>query len=299
MKYIIIGDIHGRTNWKELVSGMNKDTTVIFVGDYTDPYGYEEKISYDDMLNNLNDILNFKDKWKDNVILLFGNHDAQYIGLGGETNRYDFRHSREIMHTFQDDIDLFSGVVYQIGEKYLISHAGVSKKWYKRAFKKEFSGTLSDLCSEINELWDKDKLKFSFGFGADYGDYYGSSSTHGPLWIRETALWENNIFGFESDKIQIVGHTRMVECFGNKDDNGKISILSTDFWEYTGDTETCPYILSKDNKHTCGLVINDFKLKPNIIMVDCLSDYTSCLKIDGDTLEWKIADRDKKVKNNI
>lgn len=298
MKYLIIGDIHGRTNWKELVKRMNRETTVIFVGDYTDPYTYDEGIGYDQMLNNLDDILNFKDRWKNNVILLFGNHDAQYIGLGGETNRYDFRHSREIMRTFQDDIDLFDGIAYQIGEKYLITHAGVSKKWYERVFKKDFDCTLSELCNEINQIWDKDKLKFSFGFGANYGDYYGTSSGHGPLWIRDTTLWENNIFGFESDKIQIVGHTRLVDYIGNGDDNGKISILSTKLEEYNGNIDNCPYILSKDKKNTCGLVINNFNVKPNIIMVDCLSDYTSCLEIDGETLEWKIIDRDKKNKNN-
>ena len=38
MKYNIIGDIHGRTSWKELVieDGIN-----IFVGDYFSPYHSE------------------------------------------------------------------------------------------------------------------------------------------------------------------------------------------------------------------------------------------------------------------
>ena len=40
MKYILIGDIHGRTQWKKIVEKEKDADKFIFLGDYFDPYDW-------------------------------------------------------------------------------------------------------------------------------------------------------------------------------------------------------------------------------------------------------------------
>ena len=53
MKYRIIGDIHGRKNWINLVTPFDEGTIYIFIGDYTDPYYGWEKVTYEQMIEQL------------------------------------------------------------------------------------------------------------------------------------------------------------------------------------------------------------------------------------------------------
>ena len=71
MIYNIIGDIHGRTYWKNLVidNAIN-----IFVGDYFSPYG---SFPFDDIKKNFLEIVEYKKRHPE-TILLIGNHDAEY-----------------------------------------------------------------------------------------------------------------------------------------------------------------------------------------------------------------------------
>ena len=68
MKYILIGDIHGRTNWKQIVEKEKDADKFIFFGDYFDPYDWS--LSLNEIVNNFNDILEFKNKNPNKVILL-------------------------------------------------------------------------------------------------------------------------------------------------------------------------------------------------------------------------------------
>lgn len=72
MKYIFIGDIHGRTNWKQIVEKEKDTDKFIFFGDYFDPYDWT--LTLGDLVNNFNDIVKFKLDNPDKVILLIGNH---------------------------------------------------------------------------------------------------------------------------------------------------------------------------------------------------------------------------------
>ena len=72
MKYILIGDIHGRTSWKQIVEKEKDADKFIFFGDYFDPYDWT--LTLDDLVNNFNDIVKFKLDNPDKVILLIGNH---------------------------------------------------------------------------------------------------------------------------------------------------------------------------------------------------------------------------------
>lgn len=70
MKLIICPDIHCRDFYKPVLE--LKDTPVIFLGDYLDPYSYEG-CSFEDGLANLKEITDFAKNNK-NVTLLTGNH---------------------------------------------------------------------------------------------------------------------------------------------------------------------------------------------------------------------------------
>lgn len=70
MKIIVIGDIHGRTIWKDIVK--QEFDLCIFLGDYVDShYG----ITAEEQEKNLLEILDFKENNPNKVILLRGNHE--------------------------------------------------------------------------------------------------------------------------------------------------------------------------------------------------------------------------------
>lgn len=127
MLYNIIGDIHGRTYWKNLVM----DNAInIFVGDYFSPYGY---ISFNDCKTNFLEILEYK-KQHPETILLIGNHDAEYWKFKKyheAYSRHDWDNEKEIYDLFEENKKYFQ-VAYSIENKVLVTHAGVSYVWYDR-----------------------------------------------------------------------------------------------------------------------------------------------------------------------
>ena len=127
MLYNIIGDIHGRTYWKNLVM----DNAVnIFVGDYFSPYGY---ISFDDCKTNFLEILEYK-KHHPETVLLIGNHDAEYWRFkeyNEAYSRHDLENEKEIYNLFEENKEYFHAA-YSIENKVLVTHAGVSYVWYDR-----------------------------------------------------------------------------------------------------------------------------------------------------------------------
>ena len=70
MKILVLGDIHGRLIWKDIIEKENPDR-VIFLGDYVSTH---EDISSTQQINNLVDILTYKENNQDKVVLLRGNH---------------------------------------------------------------------------------------------------------------------------------------------------------------------------------------------------------------------------------
>ena len=77
MKTIIIGDIHGRNIWKDIVSKESYDR-VIFVGDYFDSFN----IPGIDQIHNFKEICQFVRDSDKEVILLVGNHELHYMSIG-------------------------------------------------------------------------------------------------------------------------------------------------------------------------------------------------------------------------
>lgn len=79
MKEIIaIPDIHGRTFWK-IVENDKSDSTIVFLGDYLDPYPHE-KITFEDALVNFEEIID-SDWYKNCVENREGNVATQLNNL--------------------------------------------------------------------------------------------------------------------------------------------------------------------------------------------------------------------------
>lgn len=132
LNYLIIPDVHGRTFWKKhcLSVKASKYEKIIFLGDYLDPYEFEN-ISEDDALSNFMEIIEFKKENYDKVVLLLGNHDLHYFSkvfndmCGG--CRRSKKNFYKITDLFLRYLDLFQ-LAYE--SKYtLFTHAGYRQQW--------------------------------------------------------------------------------------------------------------------------------------------------------------------------
>ena len=96
MKTIIIGDIHGRDAWKQIINQEQDADRVIFVGDYFDSFDVPGLIQ----IQNFQDIIEFKTTSKSEVVLLIGNHDYHYFPEIGENgcSGYQTRMAPSINH---------------------------------------------------------------------------------------------------------------------------------------------------------------------------------------------------------
>ena len=107
-KILIIPDVHGRTFWKTAVTQYeNECDKIIFLGDYLDPYPWEE-ITRKEAIRNFEEIIEYKQKNKDKVVLILGNHDMHYWTKDFKTrSRYDSSNAWHIMDDFAKHRSLF------------------------------------------------------------------------------------------------------------------------------------------------------------------------------------------------
>lgn len=220
VKYNIIGDIHGRSSWKNLV---DEACINVFVGDFFDPYQY---FSFEDLANNFLDVVAYKKAHPDHVVLLYGNHDYEYLpNVCEQSNRYDELNARKITWLLEKHGDMFDGVAYAIGNDYIVTHAGISKPWKERYLSEIEDISPIKMAEAINALWQSNKDVFSFRPNAEPFDYYGESPGHSPIWIRPRSLCAYNLYQGMKVK-QIVGHTQVsdvvekegvifVDCLGS------------------------------------------------------------------------------------
>ena len=204
---IVVPDVHGRTFWENV---FKYDTEIVFLGDYLDPYSFENIYPWD-ALDNFAHILTFA-KMNPNVHLLLGNHDLAYAnGLHVCKSRTDKKNYDEIRRMFVDNKDLFS-LAYDCtinGKTFFISHAGITPSWcelHSDIFDRPFSETL---CADyINRLYREGKLDSVLGDVSRHR--YGSDKSGSIVWadIYDHAEDQGN---HKTDVIQIVGHTQCTE----------------------------------------------------------------------------------------
>ena len=197
-KIIIVPDVHGRSFWKKIKHV--KDTPIIFLGDYLDPYGHEG-ISNEKAIENFKEIIEFA-KENSNVVLLYGNHcvysynnvlDYMYY-----SSRYDYDHAVEAFKLYDENRELFK-YAHQI-DNILFTHAGVTTKWIHAM---ELEGIVNEenIAHYLNTYGDESKMFLPGMYRGGWG--YGS-----PLWADLQEMYHWSAFA-DTDLIQIIGHTQL------------------------------------------------------------------------------------------
>jgi len=220
--YNIIGDIHARACWRNVV---REDCINIFVGDYFDPYEY---VPQQERMTIFRDILEFKRQHPETV-LLYGNHDLHYLIDGEHYSRYQPEYAADYRMAFLQSESLFHGIAFAITDKALVTHAGVTRDWYEKYFGAYHAESLEAVAEKINTLWRSNKRSFTFDANAtEWFDCYGTSPTHSPVWIRPEILVKHDLFA-GTDIKQIVGHSQTgagvmfdhgvinVDCLGTRE----------------------------------------------------------------------------------
>ena len=189
MKIVVIGDIHGRDCWKDIINKEVDFDKVIFLGDYVSTH--EKDITEEKQINNLEEILNYKESNPDKVVLLRGNHDNQHLGYYWAECSGFFRNVAQYMTEFKDRFLSDTQWIY-VQDGIVFSHAGISDDWMTN------SGFMN--LKEIQNASPDER----FGFIPDSPwDNYGTSVTQSCVWIRPQALCRCNIPEYD----QVVGHT--------------------------------------------------------------------------------------------
>lgn len=195
MKTICIGDIHGYDSWKKIVDKHPDFDRFIFIGDYVDSF----VVTGMEQLKNLREIIEFKEKNKEKVVLLIGNHDHHYfpeVGYSG-TSGYQNNMAKSFEYEFNTYRDLFQ-MVFRDEHNNIFSHAGVTKTFLK--LNSLDNMLIEPLIEDINTLFKNNPKAFSYNF-ADRGGY-GDHIFQSPIWVRPGSLYRDGI-----DYNQIVGHT--------------------------------------------------------------------------------------------
>lgn len=191
MKKVIIGDIHGRTCWKDIIEKHPDAHKIVFIGDYVDTH---ENYTGLEQVENLREIIKFKQENKDKVILLVGNHDYQYWpGIDDEwysgfqpamkaTFRYEFETYKKLFQMCH--VDEFDTVY---------THAGLTETFIEQRI-----GSFSE--KNVNDVFKYKPLSFKFYHGDRSG--CGDHIVQSCIWVRPESLYKDKI-----DNFQVVGHT--------------------------------------------------------------------------------------------
>ncbi|MDR1582864.1 MAG: metallophosphoesterase [Prevotellaceae bacterium] len=206
MTSIIIGDVHGSTYWKEIVKD-HPGCRYIFLGDYLDPY---EKVDNETLIENLMDIIRFKQKHPNEVVLLLGNHDLHYfVEEAALCTRFNLALSPDISEIFRTNYHLFK-FAYQ-ENKCLFTHAGVIHSWFIEDFKGDITKNIAD---QLNN-YTPDQIKPLFQVGFYRGGPVGKVG--GIFWADIRELLEP-LQGYT----QIVGHNRVDDIQDFTKNGGRI-----------------------------------------------------------------------------
>jgi len=253
MKTIVLGDTHGRSNWKLAVHQENADR-VIFIGDYFDSFD----ISGVEQIHNFKEIIEYKetaftnsgkaDQHKTEVILLVGNHDHHYfpeVGYTG-TSGYQSGIAPSIMQVIEENREHLQ-MAYGF-EDFLFTHAGVSPIFLDQVFGED-GWNPETIVVDLNELFKYRPKAFEFnGF-----DSSGDNTTQTPIWIRPRSLMVSNNTHkkrLKKEYIQVVGHTQMrklsIEA-SEKSAGGRYYFIDT--MDSTGE-----YLIIEDGKLRTGSV---------------------------------------------
>ncbi|MFC5411016.1 metallophosphoesterase [Larkinella bovis] len=201
MKIVTIPDLHGRDSWLQV--NIDRFDKVIFLGDYTDSYDLSDEV----ILENLQQIIRFKQQYLDKVVLLIGNHDAQYLHFPHHRCS-GFRPSMQPVLTelFTQNQSLFQ-IAHQ-ENSHLFTHAGVSNRWLAHLPKADLRSKLElnlqeldQLAALMNRMHEDRKMRTTL-FDVSYLRG-GFDEAGGPVWADKRETSTDYVPGLH----QVVGHT--------------------------------------------------------------------------------------------
>ncbi len=230
-KYTIIGDLHCREVWKQIVEKESDSDKFIFLGDYLPPRDFE----YDDPTDAegfLYEVLDFKDQNSDKVILLRGNHCTQMLGYYWaecwpkvHPGVAAYCQTNDVKNWFLNNTQWVYHIPYT---NIICSHAGISTVFLKNVEKYLVShkgsqyddGTIDgEIVIDLINTIEPCEL---FGFTDDNPyDTNGESKCQPCTWIRPYTLIDYSPEGL----IQVVGHTPVTKGIfhlDNKENNSSI-----------------------------------------------------------------------------
>ena len=215
-RILIIPDVHGRDFWREPVKQElnNSETSIIFIGDYTDGYPTEWEPNFDYLqhtVDNFKEIIELKKQNLDRITLLLGNHDCGYaIGDTICSSRMDRLHRSELEKLFKENRELFQiAKEHDIaGKHFVFSHAGILKGWVRSVWGEEADDTDFKVVERLNTAWLIDDWSI-LNYLGDYDTYrgWGGLQYGSPVWsdIRSwIRVTPEETYGFN-----IVGHTQL------------------------------------------------------------------------------------------
>lgn len=201
---ITIGDLHGKDLWKNIE--FDKSKKFIFLGDYVDSYD----ISNEKILSNLIEIIEFKKKYSNNVILLLGNHDIAYLKKEGNVSGYRYDMLFDLYDIFSKNINLFQ-MSYE-NDGCLWTHAGVHKGWWSIYGEPILNGKkivqFSHLINNNTSVSDLINMMFEFNYDPLYMVSLNRGGRHkisGPLWADKIEIYKKPLDGYH----HIVGHNEV------------------------------------------------------------------------------------------
>lgn len=206
MKTLILGDTHGRSNWKQVLEAHPDFGRVVFMGDYFDSFD----LSGVEQLHNFNEIIRFKEETDKEVIMLVGNHDHHYLDVGEVYSGYKAAHKWD----FQDALtkNMHHLQIAYLLDDVLFTHAGVSPIWMDDTF--GYTGwTRETMVADLNQLYLTKPRSYNFSHLG--WDPSGDSVEQGPMWIRPRSLMKSNTGdnGLKKHFRQVVGHTQVKNIF--------------------------------------------------------------------------------------
>lgn len=244
MKILILGDIHGRPFWRDIIGKENPDLT-IFLGDYVTTH---ELYTAEQQLVELEAILDYKEANPGKVIMLRGNHDLDGLGYywaqcypSAADVRGTMSKERELGKRFLKNTQWLYGMSVA-GKPTICAHAGVTNEWLEQELK------ITKFTPETIDIINAMEPDEHFGFTGGRWDNYGTDPQQSCVWIRPQTLDYHHVPGFD----QIVGHTGTYgscECHKMFEQDGDRFFEGNDvLWECDA-LQQKAYLIIEDGKY--------------------------------------------------
>lgn len=184
MKYIFVGDIHGKV--EQVERALAKDGMKIFVGDFMDSFDRP----WNDHAKCLDLVIEACKK--DEAKIIYGNHELSYLQPHHRCSGYNVEMEQVVFDRKKDIEALFKSHIL-ITPEFLVSHAGLTKQIWDK-----FQLTLDNLDDKLQDWWPNIRTPMHW-----IGNYRGGLNKVGGLFWCDWNAEFNPIEGLT----QVFGHT--------------------------------------------------------------------------------------------